>query len=253
MTRTPRPCAPSYRRLAAGHRRRRRDARSGIHRSASRRQAASATPSTTSTAIAAEATQALDRWRAGRPRQRRATTRRTCGLARRRPSRPPPSWVVPADDLDAAWGDVERRQAARRCCRRSRSSGCRTGRGCPGGAWLRLLRAGAVRLLRSRHRAAAVERRPDPGRHRGRHSPTPSRATSCTTRATSACIWGADLMVHSPQSGQDVEVRHLFDRSLRFGEAVPETPDRLSAANELGGSDRCRHGVTASRGRCAGR
>jgi cell wall-associated NlpC family hydrolase len=33
---------------------------------------------------------------------------------------------------------------------------------------------------------------------------------------------GADLMVHSPQSGQDVEVRPLFDRSLRFGEAVPE-------------------------------
>jgi len=30
---------------------------------------------------------------------------------------------------------------------------------------------------------------------------------------------GMGLMVHSPQSGQDVEVRHLFDRSLRFGDA----------------------------------
>lgn len=29
---------------------------------------------------------------------------------------------------------------------------------------------------------------------------------------------GLDLMVHSPQSGQDVEVRHLFDRSLRYGD-----------------------------------
>jgi cell wall-associated NlpC family hydrolase len=31
---------------------------------------------------------------------------------------------------------------------------------------------------------------------------------------------GADLMVHSPQSGKDVEVRPLFDRSLRFGDAI---------------------------------
>jgi hypothetical protein len=31
---------------------------------------------------------------------------------------------------------------------------------------------------------------------------------------------GLGLMVHSPQSGQDVEVRSLFDRSLRFGDLV---------------------------------
>jgi cell wall-associated NlpC family hydrolase len=31
---------------------------------------------------------------------------------------------------------------------------------------------------------------------------------------------GAELLVHSPQSGQTVEVRHLFDRSLRYGDAV---------------------------------
>jgi cell wall-associated NlpC family hydrolase len=31
---------------------------------------------------------------------------------------------------------------------------------------------------------------------------------------------GAGLLVHSPQSGQTVEVRHLFDRSLRFGDAT---------------------------------
>ena len=31
---------------------------------------------------------------------------------------------------------------------------------------------------------------------------------------------GAGLLVHSPQSGQTVEVRQLFDRSLRYGDAV---------------------------------
>jgi cell wall-associated NlpC family hydrolase len=33
---------------------------------------------------------------------------------------------------------------------------------------------------------------------------------------------GAGLIVHSPQSGQTVEVRHVFDRSLRYGDAVAE-------------------------------
>ena len=31
---------------------------------------------------------------------------------------------------------------------------------------------------------------------------------------------GDGLIVHSPQSGQDVEVRPMFDRSLRFGDAI---------------------------------
>jgi cell wall-associated NlpC family hydrolase len=31
---------------------------------------------------------------------------------------------------------------------------------------------------------------------------------------------GDGLVVHSPQSGKDVEVRPMFDRSLRFGDAV---------------------------------
>lgn len=31
---------------------------------------------------------------------------------------------------------------------------------------------------------------------------------------------GLDLMVHSPQTGEHVEVRALFDRSLRFGDAI---------------------------------
>ena len=38
-------------------------------------------------------------------------------------------------------------------------------------------------------------------------------------------VLGAGLLVHSPQSGQTVEVRPLFDRSLRYGDAV----DALSA------------------------
>jgi cell wall-associated NlpC family hydrolase len=33
---------------------------------------------------------------------------------------------------------------------------------------------------------------------------------------------GNGLMVHSPQSGQDVEVRTLFERSLRFADVVAE-------------------------------
>jgi len=35
---------------------------------------------------------------------------------------------------------------------------------------------------------------------------------------------GDDFVIHSPQPGQDVEVREIFDRSLRFGEAIDVTP-----------------------------
>jgi len=35
---------------------------------------------------------------------------------------------------------------------------------------------------------------------------------------------GDDFVVHSPQPGQDVEVRQMFDRSLRFGDASNVTP-----------------------------
>lgn len=35
---------------------------------------------------------------------------------------------------------------------------------------------------------------------------------------------GADLIVHSPQSGKDVEIRSMFDRKLRFGDAIPDKP-----------------------------
>ena len=35
---------------------------------------------------------------------------------------------------------------------------------------------------------------------------------------------GDDFVVHSPQPGQDVEVRQMFDRSLRFGDAVDGSP-----------------------------
>ena len=35
---------------------------------------------------------------------------------------------------------------------------------------------------------------------------------------------GDGLIVHSPQSGKDVEVRPMFDRSLRFGDAIATHP-----------------------------
>jgi cell wall-associated NlpC family hydrolase len=35
---------------------------------------------------------------------------------------------------------------------------------------------------------------------------------------------GEGLVVHSPQSGRDVEVRQMFDRSLRFGDAITTDP-----------------------------
>jgi cell wall-associated NlpC family hydrolase len=35
---------------------------------------------------------------------------------------------------------------------------------------------------------------------------------------------GDDLVIHSPQPGQDVEVRQIFDRSLRYGDAVDVQP-----------------------------
>jgi hypothetical protein len=31
---------------------------------------------------------------------------------------------------------------------------------------------------------------------------------------------GDDFVIHSPQPGQEVEVRQMFDRSLRFGDAT---------------------------------
>lgn len=35
---------------------------------------------------------------------------------------------------------------------------------------------------------------------------------------------GDDLVIHSPQPGQEVEVREMFDRSLRYGDAVDTQP-----------------------------
>jgi cell wall-associated NlpC family hydrolase len=35
---------------------------------------------------------------------------------------------------------------------------------------------------------------------------------------------GDDFVIHSPQPGQDVEVREIFSRSLRFGDATELTP-----------------------------
>lgn len=35
---------------------------------------------------------------------------------------------------------------------------------------------------------------------------------------------GDDLVIHSPQPGQEVEVREMFSRSLRFGDAVDAQP-----------------------------
>jgi cell wall-associated NlpC family hydrolase len=39
---------------------------------------------------------------------------------------------------------------------------------------------------------------------------------------------GLGLMVHAPQSGQDVEIRSLFDRSLRFGDLIAAESDQLA-------------------------
>ena len=193
MTRTPRPCAPSCRRLAVGYRRRRHDARSWHSPVRCRHRPPRPRPSTTSTAIAAEATQALDGARpAGRPPA--ASADYTAYLRAR-------SQAAQVDGHRA--GRSRRRsQATRGATSASTSStsllvgdlaarACRTGRGCRRrGVGFDCSGSRAVRLLPSRHRAAALERRPDPRRHRGRRSPTPSRATSCTTRATSACTWG---------------------------------------------------------------
>jgi hypothetical protein len=41
---------------------------------------------------------------------------------------------------------------------------------------------------------------------------------------------GAGLIVHSPQSGKTVEVRPLFERSLRYGDATPEEAPAASGA-----------------------
>jgi cell wall-associated NlpC family hydrolase len=35
---------------------------------------------------------------------------------------------------------------------------------------------------------------------------------------------GDDFVIHSPQPGQEVEVREMFDRSVRFGDAIESTP-----------------------------
>ena len=35
---------------------------------------------------------------------------------------------------------------------------------------------------------------------------------------------GDDLVIHSPQPGQEVEVREMFSRSLRFGDAFNAQP-----------------------------
>jgi cell wall-associated NlpC family hydrolase len=35
---------------------------------------------------------------------------------------------------------------------------------------------------------------------------------------------GDDLVIHSPQPGQEVEVRQIFDRSLRYGDAIDTQP-----------------------------
>lgn len=35
---------------------------------------------------------------------------------------------------------------------------------------------------------------------------------------------GDDFVIHSPQPGQEVEVREMFDRSLRFGDAIDAQP-----------------------------
>ena len=35
---------------------------------------------------------------------------------------------------------------------------------------------------------------------------------------------GDDFVIHSPQPGEEVEVREMFDRSLRYGDAIDHTP-----------------------------
>ena len=57
------------------------------------------------------------------------------------------------------------------------------------------------------------------GRRQDRRRTRPSRATSCTTRATSASTSGCGLIVHSPQSGMDVEIARICPiTSLQFGD-----------------------------------
>ncbi len=105
MTRTPRPCAPSYRRLAVGTAA--VVTTLGVAFAAPLpAQAASATPSTTSTAIAAEATQALDalaRWETtGSVGDYTSYLRARSQAAKSTAT----ELGVPADDLKDAWGDV---------------------------------------------------------------------------------------------------------------------------------------------------
>jgi cell wall-associated NlpC family hydrolase len=49
---------------------------------------------------------------------------------------------------------------------------------------------------------------------------------------------GDGLIVHSPQSGQDVEVRTVFERSLQFADVVAELADTASAGGAQRASDR---------------
>ncbi len=59
---------------------------------------------------------------------------------------------------------------------------------------------------------------------RGRRSPTLEPGDLVYYPGHISLYLGVDLMVHSPQPGQDVEVRQMFDRSLRFGDAVDVSP-----------------------------
>ena len=222
MTRTPRPCAPSCRRLAVGTAA--FVTTLGVAFTAPLpAQAASANPSTTSTAIAAEATQALDalaRWETTgsvgdytsylRARSQAANSTAT-------------ELGVPVDDLKDAWSDVsvDKQHVVLSAISqlgvpyRSRMSQEGRGFDCSGLVLFAYSEAG-IELPRSsgdQIRAATEVEQSDaePG-------------DLVYYPGHISLYLGADLMVHSPQSGQDVEVRHLFDRSLRFGEAVPDTP-----------------------------
>ena len=110
------------------------------------------------------------------------------------------------------------------CCRRCRRSACRIARGCRSRAagfdcsGLVLFAYGEAgiglpRSSRDQIRAAAQIDRADlePG-------------DLVYYPGHISMYLGDDFVIHSPQPGQEVEVREMFDRSLRFGDAIDAQP-----------------------------
>ena len=130
------------------------------------------------------------------------------------------------------------------CCRRCRSSACRTAsRMSKPGRGLRLLGPRAVRLLPGRDRAAALEPRPDPRRDRDRPRRRSSRATSCTTRGTSACTSATTSW--STRRSRVRRSRCARCSTARCASATPSTRSPETSSSSAGGSGLRRRAVTA--------